>query len=165
MSLLSEETRRKLRELNLGEMIDAIDTQSQDISYSTLSFEDRIKMAIDYVYQKKYNGKVQRLIKLSKFRISNANVNDICYIDRGLDRQVIMELSNCQFIDINSNVIFHGFTGSGKSYLACALGKQACMQGIRTRYIRVPDLLTLRDEAALSAQSISKLLKNLQTIK
>ncbi len=161
MSLLSEETRRKLRELNLGEMIDAIDTQSQDISYSTLSFEDRVKMAIDYVYQKKYNGKVQRLIKLSKFRISNANVNDICYIDRGLDRQVIMELSNCQFIDTNSNVIFHGFTGSGKSYLACALGKQACMQGIRTRYIRVPDLLMLRDEAALSTQGISKLLKKL----
>lgn len=50
--LLSEETRRKLRELNLNEMVDAFDTQSQEISYSTLSFEDRIKMAVDYVYQK-----------------------------------------------------------------------------------------------------------------
>ena len=55
MSLLNEETRRKLRELNLSEMIDAIDTQSQDVGYSTLSFEDRMKLVVDYVYQKKYN--------------------------------------------------------------------------------------------------------------
>lgn len=59
--------------------------------------------------------------------MSNANINDICYVDRGLYRQIIMELSNCQFVDANANVIFHGFTGTGKSYLACVLGKQACM--------------------------------------
>ena len=63
MPLLSEETRRKLRELNLGEMIDAIDQQSQEIHYSTLSFEDRMKMVVDFVYQKKFNNKVQRLVK------------------------------------------------------------------------------------------------------
>ena len=61
MSLLNEETRRKLRELNLNEMIIAIDQQSQDLDYATFSFEDRMKMAIDYVYQEKYNTKVQRL--------------------------------------------------------------------------------------------------------
>lgn len=159
MTLLNEETRRKLRELNLSEMIDAIETQSQDVGYAILPFEDRIKMAVDFVYQKKYNSKVQRLIKMAKFRITNASMNSIHYIDRGLDRQKLLALSNCQFIDTHSSIIFHGFTGSGKSYLACALGKQACMQGVRTRYIRIPDLLILRDEASLSAQGISKLLK------
>ena len=145
MEMLNEETRRKLRELNLSELIEAIDSQSQDACYITLSFEDRMKMAIDFVYQKKYNSKVQRLIKISKFRITNASYHDICYIDRGLDRQAMIEISTCQFIDTNSCVIFHGFTGSGKSYLVCAIGKQACMQGIGTRYIRIPDLLMLRD--------------------
>lgn len=77
MSLLNEETRRKLRELNLNEMIEAIDEQAQDIGYSTMSFEDRMKMAIDFVYQKKYNSKVERLIKAAKFRIANASFNDI----------------------------------------------------------------------------------------
>lgn len=165
MSLLSEESRRKLRELNLSEMIEAIDTQSQDIGYSVLSFEDRMKLAIDYVYQKKYNSKIQRLVKLAKFRITNASFNDIHYIERGLDRQKLLTLSTCQFVDSNSSVIFHGFTGSGKSYMACALGKQACMQGIRTRYIRVPDLLMLRDEASLSSQGIHKLLKKFSSYK
>jgi len=165
MSLLNEETRRKLRELNLSEMIDAIDTQSQDVGYSTLSFEDRMKLAVDYVYQKKYNTKVQRLIKMAKFRLTNAAFNDIYYIDRGLDRQKLMALSNCQFIDTSTSVIFHGFSGSGKSYLACALGRQACLQGIRTRYIRTPDLFMLRDEASLTQQGISKLLKKFSSYK
>ena len=165
MSLLNEETRRKLRELNLSEMIDAIDIQSQDVGYSTLSFDDRMKLAVDYVYQKKYNTKVQRLIKMANFRLTNAAFNDIYYIDRGLDRQKLMVLSNCQFIDTSTSVIFHGFSGSGKSYLACALGRQACLQGIRTRYIRTPDLFMLRDEAALTQQGIPKLLKKFSSYK
>jgi DNA replication protein len=165
MSLLNEETRRKLRELNLSEMIDAVDSQSQDVNYAMLSFEDRMKLAVDYVYQKKYNGKVQRLIKLSKFRISNAAFSDIYFIDRGIDRQKLLSLSSCQFIDTSSSIIFHGFTGSGKSYLACALGRQACMQGIRTRYVRIPDLLMQRDEATLTKQGIPKLLKKFSNYK
>jgi len=48
-------------------MIDAIDVQSQDVGYTTISFEDRMKMAVDYVYQKKYNTKVQRLIRRQSF--------------------------------------------------------------------------------------------------
>lgn len=163
--MLNEETRRKLRELNLSEMIEAIDNQSKDPFCINLSFEDRMKLAIDFLYQKKFNGKVQRLIKTSKFRISNANYNDISYIDRGLDRQAMVEISTCQFIDTSSSLIFHGFTGSGKSYLACAIGKQACMQGISTRYIRTPDLLMLRDEATLANQGIPKLLKKFSSFK
>jgi DNA replication protein DnaC len=159
MSLMNEETRRKLRELNLSEMIEAIDQQAHDIGYSSIAFEDRMKLAIDFVYQKKYNGKVERLINSAKFRIANASFSDIHYIDRGLEKEKLLNLSTVQFIDMNSNIIFHGFTGSGKSYLACALGKQACMQGIKTRYIRIPDLLMLRDEATLAPQGISKLLK------
>jgi DNA replication protein DnaC len=164
-AMLNEETRRKLRELNLNEMIEAIDNQSHDSSYITLSFEDRMKLAVDFVYQKKYNTKVQRLIKMSKFRITNATYNDVCYIDRGLDRQAMNEISTCQFIDTNTSIVFYGFTGSGKSYLACAIGKQACMQGISTHYIRIPDLLMLRDEAILTSQGISKLLKKFSSYK
>ncbi len=159
MPLLSEETRRKLRELNLGEMIDAIDQQSQDIDYSTLSFEDRMKMVVDFVYQKKFNSKVQRLVKSARLRIPSASINDIFYVQRNLDKEKLLVLSTGLFLDTNSSVIFQGFAGSGKSYLACALGKQACLQGIRTRYIRIPDLLMLRDEATLKPQGISKLLK------
>lgn len=157
--MMNDETRRKLRELNLNEIITALEIQNQDISYISLPFDDRIKRMVNYLYQEKYNSKVQRLIKLSKFRLSKAEINDIYFLERGIDRQTIMELSTCQFIELHSNVIFQGFTGSGKTFLACAIGRQCCKQGVRTRYIRIPDLLMERDEATLKSQGIPKLLK------
>jgi len=111
------------------------------------------------LYQEKYNSKIQRLIKLSKFRLPKAEVNDIYYSERGIDRNALQELSTGQFIHSNTNVIFQGFTGCGKTFLACAIGKQACKQQIRTRYIRLPDLLVEHDEATLTVKSNSKLLK------
>ena len=77
----------------------------------------------------------------SKLILPKAEVHDIYYDGRGLNRDAIQELSTVQFLHNKTNVIFQGFTGSGKTFLACALGKQACKQQIRTRYIRLPDLL------------------------
>src|SRR5665647_256885 len=158
-TMINDETRRKLREMSMEEMIFALDLQSSDNAYTAMSFDDRIKRLVDYVYQEKYNGKVKRLLKQARFRIPNAEVRDIHYSERGLDKELLLELSTCQFIHNNSNVIFQGFTGSGKSFLACSLGRQACKQGIRTRYIRIPDLLMSRDEAAEQKRGVGRLLK------
>ena len=159
MYSLNEETRRKLRELNLNEVIEILDEQAKQAEYLELSFNERIQLVVDHVYQVKYNNKVKRLTNSAKFRIANAAITDVHYIKRGLDKSLLMSLSTAQFIDNNINIIFHGFTGSSKSYLACAIGKEACLRGIRTRYIRLPDLLMLRDEADLIKQGFSKLLK------
>ena len=145
--MINEETRRKLREMSLEEMITALDLQAKDIRYASLPFEERIKMMVDYVYQEKYTSKVKRLMKGARFRIPSADVHEIYYVDRHLDREQLLALSSCQFVADAKNIVFRGFTGSGKSYLACALGKEACKQGIRTRYIRLPDLLMEWEEA------------------
>jgi DNA replication protein DnaC len=165
ITMINEETRRKLREMCLEDMITVLDLQNADTAYAMLPFDDRIKMLVDYVYQEKYNGKVKRLMKQAHFRFPNAETRDIYYADRGLDRELFMDLSTCQYIHNYSNIIFRGFTGSGKSYLACAFGREACKQGIRTRYIRIPDLLTVRDEAAQERLGISKLLKKYSSYK
>lgn len=157
--MINEETRRKLRELNLEEMIANLDIQSADTRYSSLPFEERIKMMVDYVYQEKYTSKVKRLMKVARFRIPSADVHEIYYVDRHLDREQLLELSNCQFISDARNIVFRGFTGSGKSYLACALGREACKKGIRTRYIRLPDLLMEWEEAKAQQHGVPKLLK------
>nr|WP_275579095.1 ATP-binding protein [Brachybacterium muris] len=60
--------------------------------------------------------------------------------ERGLNRNVIAQLATCSFIQRQQNVVFQGFTGSGKSYLGCALAKQACQHRLRAHYIRMPDL-------------------------
>ena len=53
---------------------------------------------------------------------------------------MIAGLGTCSFINRQQNVVFQGFTGSGKSYLGCAVAKQACQHRIRAHYIRMPDL-------------------------
>lgn len=157
--MINDETKRKLRELNLSELVTALETQQRDIHSAALTFDERIQRLVDYLYQEKYNSKIQRLMKLSKFRLPKAETNDIYYSNRGIDKNLIQELSTCQFIGTSSNVIFQGFTGSGKTYLSCALGRQACKYQIRTRYIRLPDLLMEYDESTLTTKGKVKLLK------
>ncbi|WP_277871839.1 ATP-binding protein [Cryobacterium ruanii] len=53
---------------------------------------------------------------------------------------MIAGLGTCLFIDRQQNVVFQGFTGSGKSYLGCALAKAACLHRVRARYVRMPEL-------------------------
>ena len=155
--MLNEETRRKLREMNLGELVEALDLQEKQ--YMALSFDDRMNLAVDYTYSAKYNAKVHRLINAAKFRIADATLVNVHYEKRGLDKDLILTLGTCGFIEKNKPVVFNGFTGSGKSYLACAIGRQACMQGFRTRYIRMPDLMQLLSETSLDVHSRAKLLK------
>ncbi|MDD4560803.1 MAG: ATP-binding protein [Candidatus Cloacimonetes bacterium] len=163
--MINDETKRKLRELNLDEVIAALELQQSDINSVTLSFDERMQRLVDYLYQEKYNSKIQRLMKMSKFRIPKAEFHDIYYTARGIDKGVIQELSTCQFIDRNSDIIFQGFTGSGKTFLACALGKQACKQQVRTFYIRLPDLLMEHDESTLVPKGSAKLLKKYSSYK
>lgn len=141
IKMINEETKRKLRELNLGELIDIVDLQSKDMQISTLPFEERFQRLVDYIYQEKYNGRIRRLIKSAKFRFPQADIHSIFYEGRTLNRDAITELSTCQFIHNKQSVVFQGYTGSGKTYLACSLGKEACKQLVKTKYIRLPDLL------------------------
>lgn len=126
MMTINDETRRKLEELSLGEMIHALEIQSGQQSCLTLSFEERFQLLVDYTYQEKYTNKVKRLVKAAKFRFLQANIDDIYYTDRHLDRNRVLGIASCQFISSCTNIIIDGFTGSGKSYLGCAIGKEAC---------------------------------------
>ena len=157
--VINEETKRKLREMNIAEIIPALESQQNDPGYVALTFDERFQMAVDYLYQEKYNGRIQRLIKQARFRLPNADVTNIIYNGRGLDQSAIQELSMCQFISRCAHIILQGFTGSGKTFLACAIAKQACKQRIKTRYIRLPDILMEHDEAKLTPQGKSKLLR------
>lgn len=157
--MLNSETRRKLQELNLSEMIDCLEIHEQQKITHDLSFEERFQLVVDYTYQEKYANKVKRLVKMAKFRFPQASVDDIYFTERNLDRNKIISLSTCQFVSSNTNLIFQGFTGAGKSFLACAIGKEACKQGFRTRYIRTPDLLQLHDEANVTVSGVSRLKK------
>lgn len=147
--MVNEETRRKLRELNLSEAVAGLEMQQSEPATIGLSFDERLQRLVDYIYQEKYNSRIQRLVKAARLRFPQANVQDVHYKGRGLNQELLAGLFSCQYISGHQSIILQGFTGSGKTYLACALGKQACLHQIRTRYIRLPDLLMEYSDAAL----------------
>lgn len=139
--MINEETKRKLKELNISELAVALEQQQKDPLSAKLSFDERFQRLVDYLYQEKYNCKIQRLIKTAKFRFPQADMQSLYFEGRTLNQEAVIELMTCQYIHSNHSIVLQGYTGSGKTFLACALGKEACRQQIKTRYIRLPDLL------------------------
>jgi DNA replication protein DnaC len=81
--------------------------------------------------------KTQLFLKLSKLRYA-ANLEEISYTkDRNLKQESIMPLADCSYIDRAENILISGATGSGKSFLACAFGHQACVMGYKTLYLNL----------------------------
>ena len=141
--MLNDETKRKLRLMNIGEFISAVDLQEDDPQLLALPFSERFQMAVDHVYQDKYNMKSERLIKQAKLRFPAADIHDIYYGEkRRLNRNLMGEIATCQYIEKSTSLIFQGFSSTGKTWLGCAYAKEACRHHNRTRYIRLPDLLS-----------------------
>jgi DNA replication protein DnaC len=81
--------------------------------------------------------RTQMFLRLSKLRYA-ATLEDIkCSEQRNLSKQTISQLASCLWVDRAENVLLTGATGCGKSFLACALGNQACMLGYRTLYLNM----------------------------
>ena len=135
--MLNDETKRKLRELNISEVIDAIEYQDQDPVTVSLPFEERLQRIVDYLYQEKYNSKIQRLIKSAKFRFPQADVHSIYYEGRTLNRESINELSTAQFIRNRHSIVFQGYTGSS-IWCSCIPGQE---KKIIARYSKIPLLI------------------------
>ena len=98
--MLNDETKRKLRLMNIGEFISAVDLQEDDPQLLALPFSERFQMAVDHVYQDKYNMKSERLIKQAKLRFPAADIHDIYYGEkRRLNRNLMGEIATCQYIE------------------------------------------------------------------
>lgn len=140
MSRLDSETKRKPREMGVASLVDALEVQDETLTLGMV-FEERVKLAVDDAHAAFNHGKVEGLIRRAGLRYPNADPRRLDMLEqRGLDRGVIAQLGTCAFITRQQNVVFQGFTGSGKSYLGSALAKQACQHRYRAHYVRMPDL-------------------------
>lgn len=147
--MINDETKRKLRELNMSELVSGLELQQTEPAIVSLSFDERIQRVVDYVYQSKYNSKIQRLIKSARLRFPQADIHGLYYDGRHLDKNLLTELFTCQYVDLHQSIILQGPTGSGKTFLGCVFGKQACFKQTKTRYVRFPDLLMEYGDASL----------------
>jgi DNA replication protein DnaC len=122
--------------------------QLKDAKLGGLSFDERFAMLVDAEHLARDNRRVKALLKEAELRIGNACIEDVdASAQRGIDKGILRQLATCAWIDQNQNTLITGATGTGKSYLACALGQTACRRGLRVVYRRMPRLL---DELALA---------------
>ncbi|MDV8001436.1 ATP-binding protein [Rhodococcus sp. IEGM 1408] len=140
MTRIDSETKRKLREMGATAMLEALEARDETLMLG-LGFEDQVRLIVDEAHSSFTHAKVEGLIRRAGLRYPSADLRRLDLLaERGLDQGVIAQLGSCSFIERQQNVVFQGFTGSGKSYLGCALAKQACQHRIRAHYIRMPDL-------------------------
>jgi DNA replication protein DnaC len=139
--LLTEPTVEKLRTMRLEAMATNYVEQQQKSDITALGFDDRFGLLVDAEYLARENKRLTRRLREAKLRLSQACVEDIDYpAQRGLDKGLVRQLATCAWIQAHQNVLITGLTGTGKSFLACALANQACRKGFRTLYCRATRL-------------------------
>lgn len=158
---MNTELKNKLRKLELSDFVEAIEEQENDISLVSKSFDERIDNLCEWLANYRYNKLVQKLISNASLRFQEADVSTLNYEIRGINKETIIKLSNMKFVEINTNLLIIGPTGSGKTYLACALGKEACKHTYRVFYIRMQNLTRKIDDLVNNPTEMNKYLKRL----
>jgi len=140
--MLANTTLEKLREMKMTVMASHFNKQMGNPKMSELSFEERLGLLVDAEWAARRNNRLIRLIRAASYPYPDAAMEDIEYRpDRGLDKTLLERLATCAYVKERHNIILLGATGSGKTYLASALGMKANREFMTVKYVRLPELL------------------------
>jgi len=138
---MNTETLEKMRTLRLFGMYDAFKTNLESSVKETLTPDQFVSLLVASEWDDRKNRAVERAVRIASFRYK-ASVEQIDYsIERGLDRNQMHRLAALDFIKERKDLFITGSTGTGKSYLATALGYQACQEGYRVMYVNTAKLM------------------------
>lgn len=125
-------------------MYQALVEQLQMPDIATLTFEERFGLLVDRECTEREHRRLTTRLRQAKLR-QTACIEDLDYRHpRGLDKSLIARLATCQWVRERHNVLITGPTGIGKTWLGCALGHQACRDGLTALYLRLPRFLQER---------------------
>lgn len=136
-------TIQQLRDMKFSAMANELELQLRDPApYAQVSFDDRLGLLVNAEWNRRQANKLKRRICDARLDIPSATPEGIEYYeDRKLDKAEMVRFATCGYIDEEHHIILKGATGSGKTYLACALGNAACRKYKTVRYVRMPELL------------------------
>ena len=159
--MLIEQTLASLHALKLPGMASALDEQRAIPDLAALSFEERLALLLDREHAVRHDRRLTRLLQLARLRYA-ACIEDVNFrAKRGLDRHRVLQLAGGDWIRQHQTLLIVGPTGTGKSWLACALGQSACRQGHSVRYVRLPRLLSEELVHARADGSYGKVMQTL----
>lgn len=145
--MLYTQTVDKLQALRLQGMVDALQEQRRQSDIAQLDFEERLALLVERQWLWKENRALATRLKNAQFKLS-ACLEDLDYrSSRGLKRAQIDQLRASRWVKEHRNCLITGPTGSGKTYLACAMGAQACREGCQTLYFYAPKFFRTLESA------------------
>ena len=138
--MLIQPTLDTLNRLKLYGMATALSEQLTQSVAQSLGFEERFGLLIDREVLYRENRRLTRLLQSASLK-QRACIEDLDFrAPRGLDRSQVASLASCDWIRSGQNLVIHGATGCGKTFLGCAFAHQACRQGLSALYLRAPRL-------------------------
>jgi len=138
--MLHHPTLDKLQALRFTGMLKALQEQQQLPDIDTLSFEERLGLLVDREMTEREDRRLQTRLRKAKLK-HQAAIEDLDYrTPRGLDKGLMRQLASGQWLKEGLNLIIHGPTGVGKTWIACALAHKACREGFSAQYLRLPRL-------------------------
>ncbi len=139
--MLNHPTLDKLQDLRFTGMAKALTEQMALPDIDELSFEERLGLLVDREMTEREDRRLTTRLRQAKLK-QNACIEDIDFKQpRGLDKSLILDLAQCQWIKRHLNLLITGPTGVGKTWVACALAQKACREGFTSLYLRLPRLL------------------------
>jgi DNA replication protein DnaC len=146
--MLMKHTLDQLTQLRLSGMVQAYRRQAEQPEIESMTFEERLSLMVDHECMVRQNRAMEKLLKKAKLRI-NACFEDIDYDpERTIDRLQIQRLATCTWLHQKQNILVSGASGTGKTFMVCAIGNAACRQGHPVNYWRITRLIQERPRLA-----------------
>ena len=131
---MNEETIKKMKQMKLHGMARAFRTSLESGKTEKHTADELLSILIDSEWDDRYNRKLERSIKGARFRYKAAIEQVSFDTARQVEKNQVLRIADCDFINRKENVFITGSTGVGKSYIASALGHQACSLGYKVLY-------------------------------
>ncbi len=139
--MLDASTHEKLTALRLDAMAAAWQEQQRRADHDALTFDERFGLLVDAQWLARENSRLQRALKEARLRLTQASLEAIDHRPtRPIDKVLLRQLATGRWITEHHNVVITGSTGTGKTFIACALAHHACRSGFRALYRRLPRL-------------------------